>query len=257
MSLEVAAAAILTVLFLAGAAVGQQGIGGVVRLGRRPAPGSGPAGIGRIALALFCILSGIWVGLGAAPGNAAAGLGALLGCMAAFDLGLDRRTFGRALSWFCVICWSSLTGYVASGSFWVQEAHAVHAIWSAPLLSSDLALAASCWLALTAGLVAAAAWSRQLGPRIGSVAALQAGAHALAVVVLCAGMMGPMASALIRGPLDRASIGGSAASLSAVVTSIVVSGWLSRHRLDSRWVLWPATVASLIGLAAAVAVTWS
>lgn len=189
---------------------------------------------GRLVFALipFGIIVGIPAALGLVePSSALTVLGALIACMIAHGY-LSRAqgsesVWNSAQGWFVVLSWAILAFPVYVGSLSLSDALAVQAALGPAPLSSGAASAAL-WVALLAGIVAAAGWSDGLpklssdyssGNRAADVVA-RWGETALAGTAVSAITWGPSLGGLVQGPTDMAAI--YRTGLSFLVTCAVV-----------------------------------
>lgn len=190
---------------------------------------------GRLVFAL--IPFGVFLGIPAAmglvePSNALTVLGALVACMIAHGyLSSSRGTespWNPGQGWFVVLSWAILAFPLYVGSFAMSDVVATQAVLGAGPLSSGPASAAL-WIALLAGIAAAAGWTDGM-PKFSSDyssansavdSVVRWGETALAGTAVAAITWGPSLGGLVLGP-----IGGSAvykAGLSFLITCAVVA----------------------------------
>ncbi|HVL51670.1 MAG TPA: hypothetical protein VM754_09270 [Actinomycetota bacterium] len=193
-----------------------------------------PQGRGIFALIPFGIFAGIPAALGLIPANIMVLLGALVACMVARAY-LSRDEFGDtggwtpAHGWFLALAWSILAVPLHVNSMNLIDALAAQTALGPSTLFFGPAASAAMWVALLAGLAAAAGWSqgqRKLArppspanDAIDSVA--RWGESALAATAVAAVIWGPSLGALVAGPIDVRTV--TAASISFVVTMVAVA----------------------------------
>ncbi len=192
-----------------------------------------PQGRGIFALIPFGVFAGIPAGLGLIPANIMVLLGALVACMVAraYLSRTDQSDVGGwtpAHGWFLALAWSILALPLHVNSMNLIDALAAQTALGPAPLSFGPAASGALWIALLAGLAAAAGWSqgqrslaRPPSPEkdaIDSVA--RWGESALAATAVAAVVWGPSLGALVSGPIEARTF--ATAGISFVVTMIAV-----------------------------------
>ena len=193
-----------------------------------------PQGRGIFALIPFGVFAGIPAALGLIPANIMVLLGALVACMVsrAYLSRSEHSDVGGwtpAHGWFLALAWSILALPLHVNSMDLVDALAAQTALGPAPLSSGPAGSAALWVALVAGLVAAAGWSEgqrklarpptQANDAVDSIA--RWGESALAATAVAAVVWGPSLGALVAGPLEGRTLGTSA--ISFVVTMLAVA----------------------------------
>ncbi|MGQ0678967.1 MAG: hypothetical protein ACT4OM_04805 [Actinomycetota bacterium] len=195
------------------------------------------------ALIPFGIFIGIPAALGLVePSNILTVLGALVACMIAHGYLANARgtdsPWNAGQGWFVVLAWAVLAFPLYAGSFDVADALAVQAVLGPAPLSSGAA-SAVLWVALIAGIAAAAGWTDGL-PSFGvnsysrSKAAVDVAARwgetALAATAVSAITWGPSLGVLALGPVGATDVYRAGGSF-LVTCGVVAAASYSRRFL--------------------------
>lgn len=177
------------------------------------------------------------------PSNALTVLGALVACMIAHGYLAGARgnesPWNPGQGWFVALSWAILAFPLYAGSFAMSDVVATQAVLGPGPLSSGGA-SAGLWLALLAGVAAAAGWTDGMpkfaGDRSSANSAADSvarwGETALAGTAVAAITWGPSLGGLVLGPT-----GGSAVykvGLSFLVTCVVVAAASYSRRFVGR-----------------------
>lgn len=216
---------------------------------------------GRLLFGLvpFGVALGIPAALGLISANVLALLAAMISCMLGRDFLAKTHDehFGwtPAHGWFAVLSWSILALPLHVNSLDLQQVVAAQAALGPSPLYFGAGPSAAFWLAMLAGLVAAAGWSQdqvRLPTRAmassDSAADMLArwGESALAATAVTSVVWGPSLGALVAGPINERTIG--FVTLSFAVTCAAVGGVSYARRFIT-----PATQLPLAAGAGSVA----
>lgn len=215
---------------------------------------------GRLLFGLvpFGVALGIPAALGLISANVLALLSAMISCMLGRDFlaKTHDQHFGwsPAHSWFAVLSWSILALPLHVDSLDLQQVVAAQAaLGPGPLYFGGAS--AAFWLALLAGLVAAAGWSQdQVRLPTTTVASSDSaadmiarwGESALAATAVTAMLWGPSLGALVSGPINERTVGFVALSFAVTCAAVAAVSYARRF-------ITPATQLPLAAGAGAVA----
>lgn len=180
---------------------------------------------------------GVALGIPAALGLISANLLALLSAMIACMLGRDflakthDEHFGwtPAHGWFAVLSWSILALPLHLESMDLDQVVAAQTALGPGPLYFGAGASAAFWLAMLAGLVAAAGWSQDLArlptntmgsQDTGADMVARWGESALAATAVTAILWGPSLGALVSGPVNGRTIGMVAASFAVTCAGV-------------------------------------